>query len=116
MATLVQQSASKENLSQEYDPIQDLKNHGWRPLMNQIEAEKALEGKPAYTYLLRHSPYQKKYEISFVDPDGKVKHDYCTLIDKEKGIWINACPTHIGPLAKVIRDMMECEMHLGQPL
>ncbi len=116
MATLLQHSSSRETFSQYYNLNQDLKSHGWQSSMDEIQAEEALEGKPAYTYLLRSSPYRKKYELSFVAVDGKVKHDHCTLIDGVEGVWINACPTHIGSLGKVIRDMMECKLHEGQPL
>lgn len=100
----------------QYDLNQELKMHGWQPFMTYLDAEKALSGKSAYTYLIRSLPERNKFVISFVRPDGEIEHDQFTLLDPIYGIWRNAAPHHVGTLAKVIRDMMDCEMYVGQPL
>jgi len=93
-----------------------LKRNGWQPRMPLLDAEVALEGKPAFTYLLRPSDIGRGFAIAFVQRNGHVKHDYFRLINPKYGIFINGLPSHVGQLEKVVRDMMHCEMHEGAPL
>ena len=116
MATLLKQKCEKETKVEFFDVDQELNQHGWRPFLSAMDAEKALEGKAPYTYLLRRSSIRGKFEISFVKANGSISHDLFTLIDPKYGIWRNGHFSHVGTLAKVIRDMMHCEMHVGQPL
>jgi hypothetical protein len=93
-----------------------LKRNSWQPKMSLLDAELALEGKPAYTYLLRPSDIGRGFAIAFVQKNRHIKHDYFRLINPMYGIFINGWPSHVGQLEKVIRDMMHCEMHEGAPL
>ncbi len=93
-----------------------LKRNSFQPRMALLEAELALQGKPAFTYLLRPSDIGRGFAVAFVQPSGYVKHDYFRLINPKYGIFINGIPTHVGTLEKVIRDMMYCQMDEGSPL
>ena len=116
MATLLRQSFSNKPTLTQFNLNDELNKHAWRPYMDADEATKALQGKPAYTYLLRTSLIRGKFEISFVQTDGSIKHDQFSLVNPRYGIWRNGQGSHLGTLAKVIRDMMHCQMHIGQPL
>lgn len=94
----------------------ELCQHAWFPHMTAQEAEQVLKGKPTYTYLLRKSQRNlRKYDISFVNANGKVQHDTFTLVNPKLGIFLNGHGSHLGKLAKVVRDMMHCEKHQGSP-
>lgn len=93
-----------------------LNRNSWQSRMSLLDAELALEGKPAYTYLLRPSDIGRGFAIAFVQPNGHVRHDYFRLINPKYGIFINGLPSHVGQLEKVIRDMMHCQVHEGAPL
>ncbi|NGX37387.1 MAG: hypothetical protein K1000chlam2_00541 [Chlamydiae bacterium] len=100
----------------QFDMNVELSKHAWRPGMGHHSAKLALKGKSMYTYLLRKGAIRNKFEISFVDRDGLIQQDVFTLIDSKYGIWRNGHTSHLGKLHKVIRDMMDCAMHEGQPL
>ena len=100
-----------------FNVVKDLYKRAWFPWMTASEAEQALSGKPPLTYLLRKNQTSlRKYEISYVDTNGLVHHDTFTLVNPKLGIFLNAIDSHLGKLAKVVRDMMHCERHQGQPL
>ena len=117
MVALNKQYTSPNTIgSVQFDLDAELSKHAWRPNMDYDSAEDVLKGKSAYTYLLRRSMQRGKFEISFIRPDGGIYHDQFTLINPKMGIWRNGHYSHIGNLHKVIRDMMDCAMHEGQPL
>lgn len=107
---------TSKKLNGYFDLGKELNNHAWMPYMDSLQAEKILAGKPIYTYLLRPSEFKRGFAISFIQKNGQVKHDHFTLIDPKYGIWRNGGHHHVGILAKVIRDMMDCSMEEGQPL
>jgi len=117
MATMFRQESlqSIEKACRSFAVDAELKKHAWRPYMAVIGAEEALLGKPTFTYLVRPCDYDRGFMISFVNKDGNVAHDHFTY-DPIYGIWRNSCPSHVGELEKVLRDMMHCAMHEGQPL
>lgn len=95
----------------------ELRKHAWFPTMTAAEAEHALSGKITYTYLLRKNQANlRKYDISYVEVNGLVRHDTFTLVNPKLGIFLNGNGSHLGKLAKVVRDMMHCERHQGQPV
>ena len=95
----------------------ELCKHAWFPKMTAHDAEAVLKNMPTYTYLLRKSQSNlRKYDISYVDQKGTICHDTFTLINPKLGIFLNGQNSHLGKLEKVIRDMMHCEQHQGQPL
>ena len=95
----------------------ELCRHAWFPKMSAEEAEVALKSRPAYTYLLRKSQANlRKYDISYVTQDGSICHDTFTLVNPKLGVFLNGQGSHLGKLEKVVRDMMHCDKHLGQPL
>lgn len=95
----------------------ELSKHGWFPNLTADAAQEMLYGKPAYTYLLRKSQSNlRKYDISYVDGNGLVRHDTFTLVNPKLGIFLNGNCSHLGKLEKVVRDMMHCNKHQGQPL
>ena len=102
--------------SSSFDLNDDLKEHAWHPRATADEAVAFLEDQIPYTYLLRPSDRGRGFAISFVQPNGHIKHDYFTLIDPRFGIYRNGLPHHVGKLEKVIRDMMECSFDEGAPL
>jgi len=118
MATLFnfQVSETVEVKQSGYQLESELYQHAWRPGINETQAEKLLEGSSVYTYLLRPSVIGRKFAISFVQLNGKVKHDTFTLVDPKYGIWRNGMEHHVGTLPKVIRDMMDCGFDKGAPL
>ena len=117
MATLnKQRKSSTTKGSVHFDLNAELSKHAWRPDMDSVSAENILKGKSTYTYLLRRSPVKGKFEISFIQPGGHIRHDRFTLINPKYGIWMNGYTSHVGKLHKVIRDMMVCALHEGQPL
>lgn len=99
-----------------FDPDAELRKHAWHPLINAVEAEALLNGKPAFTYLTRPCDYDRGFMVSFVNKSGDVCHDHFSLADAKYGIWRNTAPHHVGKLEKVLRDMMDCALFEGQPL
>lgn len=99
-----------------FDLDVELARHGWRPAMSAAAAEQVLSGQSSYTYLLRRSEFGRGFSISYVRMDGIVVHDSFTLLDPKFGIFRNGGPQHVGRLEKVIRDMMHCPLHVGQPI
>jgi len=89
-----------------FDLDAELTQYHWIPDPLSIHAEKSLEGKSAYTYLLRPREEGRGFAISFMQPTGYVKHDHFSLIDAERGIFRNGQGHHVGKLAKVIDDML----------
>lgn len=117
--SLVLSSRPSHNSSQKqhlFDLDSELRRHGWRSGINALDAESLLLNKPVYTYCLRPAGFERKFAISFVLENGLVKHDTFTLIDPMYGIFRNGQPHHVGQLAKVIRDMMECSLLEGNSL
>lgn len=98
-----------------FDVDATLKKNGFRHI-DAIEAEKMLSGKAPYTYLVRPNPADRSFFVSFVQPNGSVKHDHFSLLDPIYGIWRNYQPHHVGKLEKVICDMLECEPSQLKPL
>ena len=101
---------------QGFDLQSSLKNNGWRSNVNPSQAEEILAGKPVYTYLIRPNIEGRGFSISFVQPNGQVKHDHFKLVDPIYGIWRNGMIHHVGKLEKVICDMMECTPFDLKPL
>lgn len=118
MATFMNFDTDKgpESCSEKFNLDATLSNNAWRSNVDSCQAEKILIGKSAYTYLLRPSAVGRGFSISFVQPNGIVKHDNFTLIDPVYGIWRNGQISHVGKLEKVICDMMECSPFDLRPL
>jgi|GEM_PF-3395648 len=118
MATFMNFDTNKgpESRGEKFDLDATLTNNAWRPNADTCQAEKILSGRAAYTYLLRPNTEGRGFSISFVQPNGAVKHDNFTLIDPKYGIWRNGQISHVGKLEKVICDMMECSPFDLRPL
>lgn len=113
---MLDHTAQMTDTSSAFEVNEELRKHAWYPSINILQAQDLLSGKPAYTYLIRPSDIGRGFSISFVQKNGTVKHDNFTLINPKLGIWLNGHPSHVGKLAKVIRDMMHCSIDQGQPL
>ena len=118
MAVMLRDSSKKASIEKEahFNIDAELRKHSWMLEMSLLQAEVALRNQKPFTYLLRPGELGRKFAISFVQANGYVKHDYFTIIDPKIGMWRNGVSSHVGSLYKVIRDMMDCEMHEGQPL
>lgn len=98
-----------------FDADTTLKKNGFRNV-NEVEAEGMLAGKAPYTYLVRPNPFARAFFISFVQPNGMVKHDHFSLLAPIYGIWRNGQSHHVGKLEKVICDMLNCAPYELKPL
>lgn len=99
-----------------FDINQEFSKHGWKGQMTLAETEKALEGRPAFTYLTRFGEMKGKFTLSFVHPDGYIKHDIFVLVDWTLGVFANGQPCHRGPLDVLVLLKMDCTAGQARPL
>lgn len=118
MATFMNFKNGRENHETHgsFDINATLNKNGWRPNADSLQSESLLSGQPSHTYILRPNMARRGFAISFVQPNGSVKHDSFTLIDPIYGIWRNGGNDHVGKLEKVICDMMDCTPYDLKPL
>lgn len=92
------------------------RHEGWRENLDAMRAESLLEGKEAFTYLLRKRDEENAYYISFVKEGGQVKHQHFTLEHDRKG-WFYKNGTWQGPeelaektIEALIPQMVHCDL------
>lgn len=90
----------------------------WQGDISASASEKFLEGKPAFTYLLRQGDKKHEYYISFVKPDGSFHHQFFALELNKLG-WVYRNGYTHGPMKNapdLIPMMMHCEPYECIPL
>ncbi|HSX11951.1 MAG TPA: SH2 domain-containing protein [Rhabdochlamydiaceae bacterium] len=90
-----------------FDLNETLHKHGWRGQISIQEADKILAGQPAFSYLVRFGEEKSQFTLSFVHPDGSIRHECFRLVDWARGIFQNAAP-YKAPLELLIPYKMRC--------
>ena len=76
--------------------VQEVKNHAaWHAEINLKESESLLNGKKAFTFLLRATDIAYHYTVSFVDQDNMIQHRPIRIqfsIEKSQWCFLNCGP------------------------
>lgn len=88
---------------------------GFRQNFSVLEAKVALIDSPIYSHLILPAEISERFIVVFMGQEGRLHHDFIKLIDKERAIFRNGQIMHVGPLVKVIRDVMDCPMNIQLP-
>ena len=95
--------------------VDEIENHpAWHRSISGLEAEKLLKAKKIpYLYLLRTGECRMNYYVSFVHPDGSIRHQPF-LITMGSGVWsfTNGSPSPLfkeETFADVLNQMVYCK-------
>jgi len=96
----------------------------WHESVDAMQAEKLLEQRGKFAYLLRRGEVKDAYYISFVKEDGGIKHQRFTLEHDRRGWYYkNGCNCSEGPteiiektLEELIPKMIHCDPKKCSPL
>lgn len=78
----------------------------FRSELTWLEGKNFLLGQPVGTHLVLLTDVPGKFLVVFVDHTGRIKQDFIKIINPETGLFRNGGMFHVGPLVKVIRDVM----------
>lgn len=94
----------------------------WHSNVSELESEKLLRGKDAFTYLLRPGEKEHFYFISFVKEEGSIKHQFFALeFDRKGWRYRNGGQGSLQEvisqdISKLIPMMMHCDFRSCIPL
>ncbi len=113
---------SAQKITDEYFVIEEsIQNHmAWCTNVTGLESEDLLKGHPTFTYILRVGEKPSNYYVSFLQPDGLVKHQPF-VIRYLDGAWYYRNYKTAGPFENqtiddIVHMIMHCDRSECRPL